>query len=66
MGAILNKAIKDGVVSRSDRRLIVETRVFDYSINEIAARHDINASALRRRRERAEAALRGADLTLPM
>jgi hypothetical protein len=54
VGEIVTQAVKRGVVSNADARLIVETRIFDVSIDRFAEDEGINAQSLRRRRLRAE------------
>lgn len=55
-----------GVVSKYDGRLIVETRLFGISFEELSTAQDTSVKTLRRRRQRAEAQIRAAEIPLPL
>lgn len=55
--SFLERAVRSGIVSAADARLIVATRVQGVPLRELAATEGIQTNSLRRRRLRIEAAL---------
>ena len=56
---VLDQAVAGGVVSRADAELIAATRIQEVRLRELAGRWGVGYEALRKRRQRAEAALAG-------
>jgi hypothetical protein len=56
---VLDQAVAAGVVSRTDAELIAATRIQEVRLRELAGRWGVGYEALRKRRQRAEAALAG-------
>jgi hypothetical protein len=56
---VLYQAVAGGVVSRTDAELIAATRIQEVRLRELAGRWGVGYEALRKRRQRAEAALAG-------
>jgi hypothetical protein len=56
---VLYQAVAGGVVSRNDAELIAATRIQEVQLRELAGRWGVGYEALRKRRQRAEAALAG-------
>ncbi len=62
-GVVIRDAVQSGTVSLQDARLIVETRVFDVPVEAVARVTGAKPQSLRRRRLRAEARLKVAEIT---
>jgi DNA-directed RNA polymerase specialized sigma24 family protein len=56
---VLDEAVAAGVVSRHDAELIAASRIEEVPVRELAGRWGVGYEALRKRRQRAEAALAG-------
>jgi hypothetical protein len=56
---VLHQAVAGGVVSPVDAELIAATRIQEVRLRELAGRWGVGYEALRKRRQRAEAALAG-------